>query len=59
MSTNGKTVIDAITFAMSQMATDAKSMRTDCATMAAYEHLRDARKLLIAKYELNTEEIGR
>jgi hypothetical protein len=50
---NANDAIDAITHAMSLVSR--QELRDDTLTATAYEHLRDARQLLIAKYQPNME----
>lgn len=57
MNHDARAAIEAITQAMSSLS--CSSLRDDASTRAAYEHLTIARRLLIAKYEPNAEEIGR
>lgn len=58
MSATPNRVIDTITLAMSQLS--ALDIRDNTLSgRLAWEHLSDARKLLVAKYIPNTEEIGR
>lgn len=57
MSATPNQVIDTITLAMSQLSAledDDRSLEDE-----AWYHLSNARKLLVAKYIPNTEEIGR
>lgn len=53
---NPNQVIDRITQAMSELS----ALKISDTTLGglAYTHLADARKLLVAKYQPNSEEIG-
>lgn len=54
---SAREAIDAITVAMSQI--NRGELADDSVTTTAYNHLRNARRLLVAKYQPNTEQIGR